>query len=288
MLHRLDVAELQQRVLSLIGELAEDAGAVHRVFLAPDLLPLLDPPGRGQAGNHNPPGLDVGAVQGGDGDGAVYLPLLVEGSAKGSGHSRGVADEQQQRVCRGHHRLDGLVDVVADALGLVHDDEHVGTVKALELVGAVGGQSHGVTVVGKLPAGVQHLAAQGLGGRAVEAAQLPPEYVAHLPEGGRGAEGDGGVLVNVHEPQQGHGGAEALAETVARLDGHPAVLGEGVQHLHLLGPQLHAQHLAGEGHGGGRRRGRRPFIERRSRVILRCSPIILSLSKDGKQRVCRF
>ena len=140
--------------------------------------------------------------------------------------------------------------------------------EALELVSTVGRQPHGVALVGKLPASVQHLAAQGLGGRAVEAVQLPPQDVAHLPEGGRGAKGDGGVLVGVHEPQHRDGGAEALAQPIACLYRHAAMLGEGVQHLDLLGPQLHAQHLAGEGHWRGQRRAG--------------CPLILSLSKDRR------
>ena len=103
--------------------------------------------------------------------------------------------------------------------------------------------------------------------------------------------------MDVHEPEQGDGGTEALAEAVAGLDGDAAMLGEGVQHLDLLGPQLHAQHLAGEGDGGGQRRagGCQPVIKRlsyavkqRSRIIKRCSRIILSLSKEGEQRVCRL
>ena len=131
---------------------------------------------------------------------------------------------------------------------------------------------------------------------------LPPQDVAHLPEGGRGAEGNGGVLVGVDEPEDGHGGAEALAQPIAGLDRHPPVRGEGGQHLFLLGPQLYAQHLAGEGHGGEQRRGRPPLRLPRFRPpqvvgtvlgqlltvpplsrpapVLWQLPFILSLSKD--------
>ena len=198
-------------------------------------------------------GLDVGAFEGGDGDGAVDAALLVEGAAEGPGHGGGVADEQQQGVGGGHDGFDGFVDFFADSFGLVHHDEHVGTVEALELVCAVGGEAEGVTVVGEVPAGVAHLAAEGSGGGTVKAAYLSPEDVAHLAEGGRGAEGDGLAGVGVNEPEQGHGGAEALAEAVARLDGDAAVLGQGGKHLRLLVPQVDAQHLAGEGDGGQER-----------------------------------
>ena len=155
----------------------------------------------------------------------------------------------------GHHGLDGLVDFLANALGFIHHYQYVGAVETLELVGAVGGQAEGVTPGGKLPAGVEHLAAQGLGRGAVEAMHLSPQDVAHLPEGGRGAEDDGGVLVDVHEPQHGHGGAEALAQAVSGFHRDAAVGGEGVEHLLLLLPESYAQHFAGEGNGRRQRRG---------------------------------
>ena len=99
--------------------------------------------------------------------------------------------------------------------------------EALELIGAVGRQPHGIAVVGQLPAGVQHLAAEGFGDGAVQPVELPPQDMAHLPEGGRGAEGDGRFAVGVDEPEQGHRGAESLAETVAGLDRHPPSGGQG-------------------------------------------------------------
>ena len=249
----------------MVGKFAKYASLVYGGTLLPDLLALLDPSSGGEAGDYYFSGLDVGAFEGGDGDGAVDVALLVEGSAERAGHGGGVADEEQQGVGGGHHGLDGLVDFLADALGFVDDDEYVGAVEALELVCAVGGEAEGVAVVGEVPAGVQHLAAEGLRGGTVEAANLPPEDVAHLPEGGRSAEGDGAAGVGVDEPEQGDGGAEALAKAVASLDGDAAMLGEGVEHLGLLGPQLDAEDLAGEGDGGGQRRTGRPLALGRRR-----------------------
>ena len=85
-----------------------------------------------------------------------------------------------------------------------------------------------------------------MGVGAVQAADLPPEYVAHLAERRRGAKGDGGVLVGVYEPEQGHGRAEALAQAIARFDRHPAVFHQGAEYLALFGPELHPQHVGGE------------------------------------------
>jgi len=48
----------------------------------------------------------------------------------------------------------------------------------------------------------------------MQAMYLPPEDVAYLTESGGGAKSDGRVLVDVHEPEQGHGSTEAFAQTV--------------------------------------------------------------------------
>ena len=148
----------------------------------------------------------------------------------------GVADKQQAGLGGGHDRVDALVYLVANAFGLVHHDEHVGTVEALELVGGPGRQSHGVAVLGQFPTGVEHGAAQFLPDGPVKAADLPPENVAHLAKGGGGAEDDGGVMA-VEEPEHGGGGAEPLAQPVARFNRHPAVGRQGSQHLLLFFPE---------------------------------------------------
>ena len=175
----------------------------------------------------------------------VQAPLLVKGPPERAGQRGGVADEQQPRPVRGHHRLDSLVDGIADALGFVHHNQHVLAVEALELVGAVGGDAHGVPVVAQVPAGIQQLALQHVGRVAVQAVNLPPQDETHLPEGGRGAE-DYGRVVGVQEPQDGHRRTESLAQPVARLDGHAPVLGQGAQHLQLLVPQVNPQYLPGK------------------------------------------
>ena len=116
----------------------------------------------------------------------------------------------------------------------------------LELVGVLCGQAHGVPVVGYLPAGVQHLAAEQLGFRPVQAVDLSPEDMADLPERRSGAERDGGVLVGVQEPEQGHGGAEPLTQAVAGFDRHPAVFHQGAKHFALFVPEFDAKNVGGE------------------------------------------
>ena len=120
--------------------------------------------------------------------------------------------------------------------------------EALELVRAVGGKTDGVPFVRDLPAGVQHLAAQDIGGPAVEAVHLPPQDMAHLPEGWRGAQDDGRVVV-VQEPQHGDGGAVTLAQPVPGLDGHAAVGRQGGQHFFLLAPKLDSKYVVGKWQG---------------------------------------
>ena len=58
----------------------------------------------------------------------------------------------------------------------------------------------------------------------MQPAYLPPKDMAHLAKGGRGAEDDAGI-VELQEPEDGHGGAESLAQAIARLDGDSAVDG---------------------------------------------------------------
>ena len=145
------------------GELAEDAGLVEGVVVAPELLALLDPLLGGEAGDAGLAGEEVGGVEGGHGDGFVDLLFLVEGAAEGAGCGGGVADEEELGVGGGHDGFDGFVDGFGDAFGFVDDEEDVGGVEALELVGGVGGEAEGVAVGGEFPAGVVELAAEGLG-----------------------------------------------------------------------------------------------------------------------------
>ena len=92
----LDVAEADESVAALGGKFAEDAGVVDWTLFAPDLAALFDPLGGGQAGDDDLTGLDVGAFEGGYGDGAVDAALLVEGATEGSAHGGGIADEEQE------------------------------------------------------------------------------------------------------------------------------------------------------------------------------------------------
>ena len=159
--------------------------------------------------------------------------------------------------------------------------------KPLELAGAFGGQPQSVAVIGDFPPGIQHFPAQGLGRGAVKPAHLPPKDMAHLPESGGGAEGNGAILVRVNEPQHSDGGAKPFAQPVPGLYRHPAMFGQGFEDFHLLAPKLHAQHVPGESH---RRQGFRPIGKggraRRIRRLIRLirgipAPGILGPSEDA-------
>ena len=80
---------------------------------------------------------------------------------------------------------------------------------------------------------------------ALELADLPPKHMPDLAEGGRGAEHDGWV-VGVEKPEDGHAGAEALAQAVARFNGHSLIVRQRRQHLALLVPQVDPQQVAGK------------------------------------------
>ena len=113
--------------------------------------------------------------------------------------------------------------------------------EALELFVAVRREAQGEPALGQLQPRIQELASQvGTGGAGtgpvVVAVHLPPQDVAHLPEGGRRAQHHCGIVA-AEEPQDGRGGREALAQAVARLDGHPAVLPQRLQDLGLLAPE---------------------------------------------------
>ena len=172
-LHRgFHIAEPQQRILFLFGEIAQYAGAVYRAIRAPNLPPLLNPAGGDQTRNYYLPGLHVGAVQRRNGDVAVNFPLLVERPAESPGCGGRISDQQEQRPGGGHYRFDGFVNFIAHALGFVHHDKHIGAVKPLELAGAVRRQAQRVAVIGDFPPGIQHFPAQGRRGGAVKPGAL--------------------------------------------------------------------------------------------------------------------
>ena len=252
----LNVVQRNQIVVPLLGELAQDAGLERGAALAPGIAPFLNPLRSGHTGNDNAPRQHIGRLQRRDGNGFVEGLFPVKGVIKAAAGPHRIADEHQPGVGGSYHALDGLVDVIGNALGFVHDDQQVGAMEPLEAVGAGGGEAQGVAVGGQLPAGVQQLAAQGRVGPAVQGVQLPPEHIAHLPESGRGAQHDGRV-VGVHEPQGGYGGGKVLAQPVARFDGHPLAAGQRLQGGALLVPQRYAQDFGGEAFrvdrsGGGR------------------------------------
>ena len=157
----------------------------------------------------------------------------------------GLPMREKLAVACGHHGIDGFVDGLDNALGLVDDDEHVGGVEALELVHLVAGEAKGKAVMGQFQAGDQQLAAEGVSRGTVEAAYLLPEDVAHLSRRGRRGE-NGGRLVRAEEPEDGDGGSEALADAVASLDCHAAVVAEGVEDLFLFGPEVDTEDDVGE------------------------------------------
>ena len=83
----------------------------------------------------------------------------MEGAAECAGDAGGVTDEEKLAVACGHHGIDGFVDGLDNALGLVDDDEHVGGVEALKLVHLVGGEAEGKAVLLHLQACLEHPAA---------------------------------------------------------------------------------------------------------------------------------
>ncbi len=243
-----DVGEGDEGVLGLVGELAEDTGLVDGAVVSPDGGAFFDPFAGGEAGDEDLVASDVGAIEGGDGDGVVEEAVLVEGAAESTVVGGGIADEEKLDVAGGHDGFDGLEDGVGDAFGFVDDDEHVWGVEALKLVGLVGREADGEAVVVDVEAGMEELAAWAMDSTLVEAVNFAPEDVAHLAGGGCGGE-DGGGLVGGEEPEGSGGGSEALANAVAGLNGDAAVVAEGVEDFFLLVPKLDAKDVLGEADG---------------------------------------
>ena len=169
----------------------------------------------------------------------------MESTAECPGVAGGVADEQQFAVAGRHHRVNSLIDPFAHPLSLIHHDQHIGRVEPLKLVCLVGGEPERKAVVGNLETGAEHPATEEFGRAAVEAANLAPQNVAHLPGGGSGGEDDGGGVAG-EEPEHGAGGGKAFSESVSGLDGDALVAGEGFEDFFLLAPELDAEDIAGE------------------------------------------
>ena len=118
----------------------------------------------------------------------------------------------------GVEALEGLHVGLLDALGLGDDDEEVGGVEALDVVVGVGGEGDREAVVVDDVLGPGDLAGECVAGGRDREAELVPEDVLDLPEGGSGDD-DLGVGPGVEPPDDGAGGGPVLAEGVARGDG---------------------------------------------------------------------
>ncbi len=98
----------------------------------------------------------------------------------------GVADLQDPAVIRDQAAVDGVVDWVRDAGGLVNDYEDVPLMYALEVVGAVGREARGVVLVldeGQFRRPGEEQAPEGDGGPGIGSPDLLPDEGLDLPPG---------------------------------------------------------------------------------------------------------
>ena len=196
-------SEVEQAVLTDVGELGEDLGLPAGVGFAPAHAGVLDPllleeVGAGPLG-HVLAG-EVGGAEGGDGD---EVPSAVLGGLLGLlapdlGHVGagvvGVGDGEDAGVGVGGDGFDGGEDRLGHAPGLVNDDEHVGGVNALEggfvVVGGLAAEGGGGLVAGEGPRRLGGDVA-GHAGLLADFVDVAPHDVGYLVPG-RGGGNDAG------------------------------------------------------------------------------------------------
>ena len=105
--------------------------------------------------------------------------------------------------------------------------------EALDVVVGVGGEGDGEAVVVDDVLGLGDLAGECVAGGRDREAELVPEDVLDLPEGGSGDD-DLCVGAGVEPPDDGAGGCPVLAGRIARGDGDAGLLCEGFQDCLLL------------------------------------------------------
>ncbi len=216
-----------------LGELAEDRGDVEGGVRAPLLAALLHVLGGDEAGEGVEAALlDVGGVVGGDGDALVEGALAVVGVVELAGEREGVAEEEH---LLGVEAFEGLEVGLLDALGLGDDDEELRGVEALKIVLVVGGDAEADAVGSRAVLADADLAGEAVFGGGVGGAELLPDDLLDLPEGGAGDD-DLGLGACLDPPEYGASGGPVLAGGVASDDGDAAfVADEGSEELFLLG-----------------------------------------------------
>ncbi len=175
---------------------------------------------------------DIGGVVGGDGDALVEGALAVMGVVELAGEGEGIAEEEHLLGVESLQRLEvGLFD----ALGLGDDDHELRGVKALEVVLTVGGDAEADAVGACVVLADADLAGEAVLGGGVGGAELLPDDLLDLSEGGSGDD-DLGLGSCLDPPEYGAGCGPVLAGGVAPDDGDAALVGdEGVEELFLLG-----------------------------------------------------
>ncbi len=194
---------------------------------------LLDVLGGDEAGQGVETALDdVGGVVGGDGDAFVEGTLAVVGVVELAGEAEGIA---QQEHLLGVEALEGFKIRLFDALGFGDDDHELRGVESLEVVLAVGGDAEADAVGAGVILADADLAGEAVLGGGVGGAQLFPDDLLDLSEGGSGDD-DLGLGSSLDPPEDGAGGCPVLAGGVAADDGDASfVADEGVEQLFLLG-----------------------------------------------------
>ena len=215
------------------GELAEDGRDVEGGVRAPFPAALLHVLGGDETGQGiEAVLLDVGGVEGGDGDALVERTLAVVGVVELAGEAEGIA---QQEHLLGIESFEGLEIGLLDALGLGDDDHELGGVEALEVVLVVGGDAEADAVGSCAVLADVDGTGEAMFGGGVGGAQLLPDDLLDLSERGTGDD-DLGLGSSLDPPEDGAGCCPVLAGGVASDDGDAAFVGdEGVEELFLLG-----------------------------------------------------
>ena len=144
----------------------------------------------------------------------------------------GVAEEEH---LLGVEAFEGLEVGLLDALGLGDDDKQLRGVEALEVVLVVGGEAEADAVGARAVLADADLAGEPVFGGGVGGAQLLPDDLLDLSEGGAGDD-DLGLGPGLDPPEDGARGGPVLAGGVAPDDGDAAfVADEGAEEFFLLG-----------------------------------------------------
>ncbi len=149
-----------------------------------------------------------------------------------AGEAKRIAEEEH---LLGVESFEGLEVGLLDALGLGDDDHELRGVEALEVVLAVGGDAEADAVGSCAVLADADGTGEAVFGGGVGGAQLLPDDLLDLAEGGTGDD-DLGLGSRLDPPEDGASGGPVLAGGVAPDDGDAALIAdEGVEQLFLLG-----------------------------------------------------